>query len=243
MDASALAMPSGFRCPACGYDLSALASRRCPECGLDVINLNLVEHEARQALLARAGAFFTRQAAWWGGVLVVYSGAAGVFGRSIGVGAMALLTLGIAALGSIALGGVPSQAAPDWERQLVRMVWVRRVWLLHAPWLSIAFGACVALFAGVMESRSGGGGLGVLMVGVLGLPIWALGTLIAFGIWGYRWTQDLRDIGVRSRRVMWLGWAMASAVIVGAAGVGFVGGLLIAGGTVDLLGLDGGFSD
>lgn len=243
MDVEPTPIASGIHCLGCGYDLSTLTTDRCPECGRELSEADLVLNERRRTLLARRRAVFFEQARWWAVVILIYAIGAGVFARTVWAGIDAVLTLSVAVVLSGLMGFAASLVAPDWDEQLVLIVWTRRLWYLHAPWLLIAFGAGIVTFIAILEARSGGNGIGVWGVGLMGLPIWALGTVIAYAVWCARWTQALRHLGVRSQRVAWTGAGLAAVVVMGAAVLGLFGGLLATNGAVALAGLGGGFSD
>ena len=224
------APPPDLECLWCGYLMGPSRSWACPECGRVSGPAEVESHRRRGAYLARGGRR-GRAGAWSGAIvliLLVLAFAAGMDVRSVMiVGAvLAVFVLATSTLGrSLAL---------LWERRdrtVVALAWRRSLWRLHAPWLVIPGCALMLGFGWATDRLAGWRQNAGEFIAVLGLPLWAIGSVSAYVSWWGVVSREFRELRVRN-----YGWRysamvlVALVVVVAAMALGlFLGGSVAAG--------------
>lgn len=226
-----------LRCLNCTYDVTGLMHRPCPECGLYVDDRTERVMLDRAACMAGAGRLWRNAAI--GAVAAIGVCSTGVLILAGGPGAMLAAGFVLAALsaGSVAAGGLGAMLTQD--RHLFATVWLRSLWWLHLPWLVIPACTVLVTLIGLFAKVLGGDAAAtaaVLIASMFGLVCWIALVLLSFGNWASRWGADIRRFDLKPGRAVALATVLGIAVLVGAAGVGFVGGVVGGVGAAELFG-------
>lgn len=220
-------IPAGYRCIACGYDAGGLPGYLCPECAEPVTDEAIVAWTGRCGWQGQWGRLLGRVVAGAAAVCILYSVGLALLMRSGEAGFTALVTLSVMAVVSIGAGLLCSLVAPRGARKVAGAIWLKWMWILHAPWLVTGPGALVVL-AIVAGHRVVGLEPDMLMPGF---------ALLAFMFWialvvtaPVLWIHFAQDDFVTARLLTGPTWALmvlaALGVAVLATAVGGVGGAI-----------------
>lgn len=152
-------VPSGVHCQGCGYDLSGSAVWKCSECGRIVTDYDAASMQRRAELLAEGAKILERTGLRAAMVIGVMSIGACIATQTL-EGAFAGFMASTLAIGGWALGGwfVSRHAPRDGNlRSVYFYAWLRSSWMLHAPWLSIAVFAALAVTLALVFRIAGAG--------------------------------------------------------------------------------------
>lgn len=182
-------LPKDVRCPSCGYDMSGLPSWVCPECGEDQSQ----HEEASQARVEFvSGPFISRRVAGYAVALpFVYVTVASV--GLMNAGLFVLLIVG-AVLGigvTVGLGEVIAWSAYEHDRDVVRRVWMQKLWVLHLPWVLAPATSVLIFVAGAFDSFA------TFVLGMGAALIWSLFWLFGLFIWFGESVMAHKKYGVR----------------------------------------------
>ena len=233
------ALPAGFICPRCDYDLGGAAMGVCPECGRPIVVHDVVQFRRREdarRVLRRA----VRMVAWRALVaVVVMSGGAMMLALDLGAAVGAFIACSVAVVGSIGSGWIAAMLAPERDRAAVRLAWLIAVPWLNGPWLvAPIFAACgtALVVAGAVTTRVEPddvmvGGV-AFAIGMLGGLLWLIvaGSSVVLG--ALRFWQVVREYGVR-KRGWWPGFVLALFVVGGGAMLLGLSGLIFAAGAAE----------
>ena len=225
------ALPAGFTCPKCDYDLGGAIVKVCSECGRPIVPWDTVVFKRRisatQSLRAEAGRLWRRALV----VLLIMGGGAMMLALDVGAAIVAVVLCGIAMLGSTAAGWFAASLAPDGDRAAIRLAWLNGVPWLNGPWLALpvfAVGGVVMVFAAASLPRSlHPNELIVAMVGVLAGGVWLMVSLGSVVMGVRNFGAGLREHGVK-RRAWWPGIVVAFLIVIGGAMLLGVAGMLFA---------------
>jgi hypothetical protein len=212
------ALPPGFACPGCWYDLGGAERRVCPECGRGVVGEDLeawAERSAARRALPGLLRAYAKVGLW---VCVVMGLGACGLAREWRAGVLGGVLCAVALGGSLGTGWAASRLAPGPMRAVHLAAWVRASVWLHGPWL------CMPVCAGVMTGLA-----------VLGVPLeWmrdvsGVGFLAWLGLWvgvTARFAWVLKRERARLRLGKGRGWLTAAGVFIlgGATLLGLAGG-------------------
>ncbi len=237
---SVIVVPKDFVCARCGYPSGASGSVICPECGHAATAGEVAAREKRREVVRRweAGLGFRSHQLWVGAALVSVVGV-GVVSESIWVSLGAAFLLCVVLPPSVWFGSLELSSRDEERHAFASCIWQQQVWILHLPWLVWPALVVVALCVGLIEKWGGGDG-GVVYTEVVRLALWpwALGCVMAFGVW---WKERLRALAAGGYWRLRLddAWAFGAGLVVVlvASFLGFLGGVAVALGVAEWLGL------
>jgi hypothetical protein len=174
----------------------------------------------------------------WGGIGVLYS-LAGMYllqqysyGTSFFDGIEIPITLGIVIGSSLGFGWLACRFAPEHQRRLLWICWLKVLPIVHLSWLSIggftAVGGVLA-FIGRMIGGADSGGLGLLLglYIALSFAIWLIGSFALVAVWSAKLKELLEaNLVVQSQPGVGMLWVVGIVLWVVGGGVGFMGGFL-----------------
>lgn len=223
-------VPEDHLCTHCGYPSGRSGSRICPECGWEATPAEIAAFARRDAEVegwTRQGAPRTKTR--WLIVVALYSLGAGVIGREAGPAAYALLGLSMVVGLSWWMGGwCVLRSRPD-RGAYLRMVWQRKLWILHLPWLVAPLFVAAAVAVGLVDLWAGDErGAAYQTVVTSGFFLWLLASLGCFFAW---WGVRLRAVnagGYRAGTADALAFFAGLAITAGTVMLGFLAGVLSA---------------
>ena len=130
------------------------------------------------------------------------------------------------------LGYVSSRMDRRRDRDAMFDAWLRSHLWLNGPWLCVPGCALIMVVASVLD-RTGGASM---LVGIVGLFVWLIWLPVCVIWWQRRWNRRLGDLGVPRKRRHPLVWIAVMLTLVGAAVLGFVGGVVAFTGVLRLFG-------
>ncbi len=218
-------------CFECGYEIPNAIGERCPECG----EVWKDDHQTRHILRNEISERYTKRlrliSAVWLGVLLVYAiGAEVAAGEYSGIPfAYTFFGIGFGVVMSNGLGIWLCKLGPDHQFRLHSYCWVRNLWWLHAPWLTIAaftvFGTVLALAFRLIHQESGE--VEIPIVVLIELCVWFGFSIAALVIWLTKYAEQRTEHGIMSAQtVVRFHIVYAISIWFGSGVVGFFGGVL-----------------
>jgi len=162
--------------------------------------------------------------------LVIYGVGASVAAMNASAMPFLFVFLGIG-FGVVVSNGVGigiARIGPDHQFKLIASIWIKNLYWLHMPWLSIAaftiVGTILAIFLRIMPS----GAEDILFIIVLiEMVLWGLVSLLSLVKWFTNYDEQRRSLGiVNDNPVSPLHMIFALLVWLGCVMVGFFGGTL-----------------
>ena len=169
-------------CPSCGYDMSGLPSWVCPECGAEVptsVDIMHKRHEYAAGWHEGETTRFHRAIAVAGVYAVLTAAATRQIGNVIPAAFVLLVSMYLTAL----LGKMVAKGADRSDRDAVRMIWGRELWILHLPWLAWPIMLGITLLLATLKND---GYRAVQVYWWVPLVALVLLFLIAFAAWAAR---------------------------------------------------------
>lgn len=232
------ALPAGFICPKCDYDLGGASVKVCSECGRPIVKWDVVVlgrlMDSASDLRVAQRRFRVLMAI----VVVVMGGGAMMLSLDVVAGVVGAVVSMVALMGSLIAGWVAAALAPERDRAAIRVAWLSALPWLNMPWLALpvlAIGAVVlGLAAASLPAHLHPHETVMALGGVVAGCVWLL---ISVGgvVQGMRCFGDaLRERGVR-RRAWWSGIVVAFLVVIGGAMLQGLSGLIFAAEAIDTL--------
>jgi len=225
-------------CYRCGYQIPCRRGVVCSECGLKYLDHDVEMLVERDRLVEGCRSRTQIYLAGWVVIWVVYSLAGMYLHRQFSYGASFFdgieipITLGIVIGSSLGFGWFACRFAPEHQRRLLWICWLRVLPIVHLSWLSIAgFTGTGVAFAilGRLVGGADSGGLGLLLGFYIAISfaIWLIGSFVLVAIWSAKLKELLEaNLVVQSQPGVGMLWMVGIVLWVVGGGVGFAGGFL-----------------
>jgi hypothetical protein len=217
-------------CHGCGYSIPRTIGATCPECNAAwtptcdsrEVHRNTISNNFTHILQAAGVAWFIG--------LVIYGVGASV--AAVNASAIPFLVVflgvGFGVVVSNAAGIGIARMGPEHQFKLMAAIWVKNLYWLHMPWLSIAAFTIVGTMLAVLLRIFPSGAEDVLFFIVLvELVAWGLVSILTLIKWFIVYGEQRGSLGIKDDNpVAQLHCMLAILVWLGCVCIGFFGGLL-----------------
>jgi|GEM_PF-4134512 len=233
-------------CFRCGYQIRCIALEQCSECGYIYQNQDVITTQRRQGTIQNRKSLTRASLIGWFAIWIFYSVAGMGTVWIVHASDPLVFSLTIAAVlggligGSLLSGWIASRFAPEHQRTLLWITWLKTLPIIHMPWLSIAGFTGVGTLLSVilsflMKTPTDSYGTDMQSLFVMGF------ILVSFGIWTIGMVALIFLMCARIRELsndyqlykcqpgLGMIWALAFLTWITACLAGFLGGFLGAG--------------
>ncbi|MDF1809695.1 MAG: hypothetical protein P1U42_08370 [Phycisphaerales bacterium] len=230
-------------CLRCGYQIKCVVSEQCSECGYIYQKRDEITSQRRCDLVKNRKSLTRTSLFGWLAVWIFYSVSGMVAVWIVDSSDALVFSLTIASVlamligGSLLLGWIASRFAPEHQRTILWITWLKTLPIIHLPWLSIAgftaAGTLISVAASILMDDPvdsyEADKQGILVMGIIlvSFVVWTIGMFILCFLLGAR-IRELSDDYQLHRCQPGLGmtWILSYVTWIGACLIGFMGGFL-----------------
>lgn len=218
-------------CHSCGYQIPPVLGTTCPECGQAWTRSCELREVHRAAVINSFPRTLKAAGIIWFFILLMNAIGAGIaaMGDSFFAPLFVMLGIGFGVVMSLGVGIWICKLGPDHQFRLHAHCWIRPLWYLHAPWLSIAvFTTAGSINAIVFRFFDETMASSVLMISILLCFVgWAIVSLTGLVMFFSKYADLRTKLSIENAKVVVsLHVCYALLIWLGSVIVGFFGGML-----------------